>query len=228
MNVVGIGANPDDVEIGASGTLSRHAQEGDNVYILHMINSGYSDPIGGKTYRTSEEVMKNAYRAAEIIGAELHTLNYNDRKVPFNEDSVIKVDRFLREHSINIIYTHWRGDAHQDHINTHNTVMAAGRYVDNIYLFEQIPLPRASTINAEARYYVDITDYFDMKTESISAYESEVKKYGNDLLEGIEALARYRGIQCGCKYAEAFEVVKEVRRIGQKFSDASSITIKKK
>jgi LmbE family N-acetylglucosaminyl deacetylase len=211
MNVVAIGANPDDVEIGVGGTLARHVREGDKVYILHMVNTGYSDPITKKVYRTDEEVRNNAQKAASIIGAELHMFNFKDRCVPFNEESIIKIDSFLRDHSIDIVYTHWRGDTHQDHINTHNAVMAAARYINNLYLFEQIPLPRASTINVEARYYIDITDFLKIKLESVSAYGSEVKKYGDDLLEGVQALARYRGVQCGCKYAEAFEVVKQVR-----------------
>ena len=212
MNVVAIGANPDDVEIGVGGTLARHVKEGDKVYILHMVNTGYSDPISKKIYRTDEEVRNCAQQAATIIGAELRMLGFKDRCVPFNEESVIVVDKFLREHSIDVVYTHWRGDTHQDHINTYNTVMAAARYIDHIYLFEQIPLPRASIVNVGARYYVDITDYIDIKLKAVSAYASEVEKYGNDLLEGILALARYRGIQCGCKHAEAFELVKSVRR----------------
>ena len=138
MNVVAIGANPDDAEIGAGGTLSRHVQQGDKVYIVHMVGTGYCDPISKKIYRTDDEVRICAQNAADIIGAELHVLGFKDRCVPFNEDSVIAVDKFLREHSIDVLYTHWRGDSHQDHINTHNTVMAAARYIDNIYLFEQI------------------------------------------------------------------------------------------
>jgi LmbE family N-acetylglucosaminyl deacetylase len=210
LNVVGIGANPDDVEIGVAGTLARHAKDGDNVYILHMINTGYDDPIAKKVIRTDHEARKCARKAAKTIGAELHMLDFKDRNVPFDERSVIKVERFLREHSIDTVYTHWDGDSHQDHINTHKTVMAAARYVDRIYLFEQVPLPRANVVSYEPKYYVDISDFIKTKLAALRNYQSEIRKY-TGLLEGVKALARYRGTQCGRKYAEAFEVVKQVR-----------------
>lgn len=212
MNIAAIGAHPDDIEIGVFGTLARHAAEGDKIYILHMVNTGYGDPLGGTTYRTDEEVFGCAKKSAEMINADLTMLNFRDRNVPFNEDSVVQVDGFLRKHKIDTIYTHWRGDSHQDHINTYKTVMAAGRYIDNVYLFEEIPLPRVSSVEVGARHYVNITKYIDIKLKAVSAYKSEIKKYGLNLLEGIRALAVYRGNQCGCKYAEAFEIVKEVRR----------------
>jgi LmbE family N-acetylglucosaminyl deacetylase len=210
MNVVAIGANPDDVEIGVGGTLARHVKEGDKVYILHMVNTGYDDPITKRIWRTDDETREYARKAAKIIGAELHTLNFKDRQVPFDERSIIIVDRFLRKHSIHVVYTHWDGDSHQDHINTHKTVMAAARYIGNICLFEQIPLPRANVVSYEPKYYVDITDFMQIKLNAVKIYESETRKYPG-LLEGVKALARYRGTQCSRKYAEAFEVVKEVR-----------------
>ncbi len=210
MNVVGIGANPDDVEIGVAGTLARHVKDGDKVYILHMINTGYDDPIAKKVIRTDHEARECARKAAKTIGAELHMLDFKDRNVPFDERSVIKVETFLRENSIDTVYTHWDGDSHQDHINTHKTVMAAARYVDRIYLFEQVPLPRANVVSYEPKYYVDISNFIKTKLDALKNYQSEIKKY-TGLLEGVKALARYRGTQCGRKYAEAFEVVKQVR-----------------
>jgi LmbE family N-acetylglucosaminyl deacetylase len=210
MNVVAIGANPDDVEIGVGGTLARHVKEGDKVFILHMVSTGYDDPITKRIWRTDNTTKEQAKKAAKIIGAELHMLDFKDRQVPFDEKSIVLVDRFLREHSIHVVYTHWEGDSHQDHINTHKTVMAAARYIGNIYLFEQIPLPRANVVSAEPKYYVDITDFMQIKLEALSVYKSEIGKNSN-LLEGVKALARYRGIQCNRKYAEAFEVVKEVK-----------------
>ncbi len=210
MNVLAIGANPDDVEIGTAGTLARHVKEGDNVYILHMINTGYDDPISKQIRRTDEQARESARNAAKIIGAEMIMLDFKDRKIPFNEKSVISVEKIIRKNAIDVVYTHWDGDSHQDHINTHKTVMAAARYVDNIYLFEQVPLPRANVVSYEPKYYVNITNFLQTKIDSLKNYETEIRKY-NHLLESVEALARYRGAQCGIKYAEAFEVVKQVR-----------------
>jgi LmbE family N-acetylglucosaminyl deacetylase len=175
-----------------------------------MINTGYDDPISKQIRRTDEEARECAKNAAKTIGAELTMLDFKDRNIPFNEESVIKVESFLRKHSIDVVYTHWDGDSHQDHINTHRTVMAAARYIGQIYLFEQVPLPRAGVVSYEPKYYVNISDFLQTKLDSLKEYKSEIRKY-NHLLESVEALARYRGAQCGIKYAEAFEIVKQVR-----------------
>jgi len=209
MNIVAIGANPDDVEIGAAGTLAKRVSEGDKAYILHMINTGYDDPITDQMWRTTDETIDRAQRAADIIGAEMHMLPYKDRQVPFNEESVMLIDKFLREHAIDTVYTHWSGDSHQDHINTHKTVMAAARYIKNVFLFEQIPAPRLGVSFIEPRYYVDITEYMDVKIKVLNIYKS-LSKYGENFINGIKALAQYRGMQCQVKYAEAFEVAKVV------------------
>ena len=39
MNVMAIGAHPDDIEFGCSGTLVKHIRNGDNVvYVLSLIH----------------------------------------------------------------------------------------------------------------------------------------------------------------------------------------------
>lgn len=47
--------------------------------------------------------------------------------------------------------------------------------------------------------------------EAIKAHKSQVKKYGDSVVEGVKSLARLRGVQCQKEYAEAFEAIKEVR-----------------
>lgn len=209
--VIAIGAHPDDVEIGCSGTLARHVKEGNEVTILHMTNTGYSNRITGEVLRTPEESKEEAERAAKILGCELMMLDFEEQKVPFNEYSVALINNILDEKDINTVYTSWRGDSHQDHIATFKCVMAAARYIDNVYLYEQIPQPRTNELHVEPTHYVDITGYFEIKKKAMRAHKSQVKKYGDALMDGIESLARLRGIQCNRKYAEAFEVIKEVR-----------------
>ena len=37
-NILAIGAHPDDVELGCGGTISKHLELGDEVYVLIMTN----------------------------------------------------------------------------------------------------------------------------------------------------------------------------------------------
>ncbi len=46
MNILAIGAHPDDIEYACAGTLIRHAQKGDRVFLLVVTDgSAGGDPV---------------------------------------------------------------------------------------------------------------------------------------------------------------------------------------
>jgi LmbE family N-acetylglucosaminyl deacetylase len=61
--------------------------------------------------------------------------------------------------------------------------------------------------------FIDISDTMDKKMEAVSAHNSQYKSFGELWIEGIKASATYIGFQINVKYAEAFEVVKEIKDI---------------
>ena len=63
------------------------------------------------------------------------------------------------------------------------------------------------------QYYVDITQTFHIKMEALKQHRSQVKKYGDNFLEAVEARARHRGYEIGSRYAECFEVVRLMEEI---------------
>ena len=56
MNVMAIGAHPDDIEFGCSGTLMRHVSANDNVVYVCMTSTQSVDATTGKTIRTEDEL----------------------------------------------------------------------------------------------------------------------------------------------------------------------------
>ena len=212
-NVLAIGAHPDDIEFGCFGTLKKHKDQGDNVTLLVMTQSDVKDAHTGKVTRDSIISQKEASSAAEILGADLILGPFQDTKVPFDSKSVKFIENIVKEKNINWVYTHWAGDTHQDHINTLNATMAAARLVKNVLCYEQVPLPRMSTTHPVANYYVDITDTIDFKLIGCNRHKSQIdkfKEHGFDMLGNVETLAKFRGNQCGLKYAEAFNILKLV------------------
>jgi len=211
--VLAIGAHPDDVEFGCFGTLKKHVDNGDHVIICLMSNSNVKDSSTGNYTRTENASILEAECSAKSIGARLIMLNYQDTEIPFSSDSVGKLEKIIVEQKIDTIYTHWGGDTHQDHINTLNATLAAGRMLHNILCYEQVPLPRVSRNYPVANYYVDITDTIDDKINACKCHESQINKYRNmgiDLLDNLTTLAKFRGTQCNVKYAEAFNLLKMV------------------
>ena len=212
-NILAIGAHPDDIEFGCFGALKKHKDQGDNVTLLVMTQSDVKDAHTGKLTRDSFISKKEADMAAEILGAELILGPFQDTKVPFDSASVGFIENIIKEKEINWIYTHWAGDTHQDHINTLNSTMAAARLVKNVLCYEQVPLPRMATTHPVANYYVDITDTIDFKLIGCQAHQSQItkfKEHGFDMLDNVKTLAKFRGNQCGLKYAEAFNILKMV------------------
>ena len=119
----------------------------------------------------------------------------------------------MQTYKIDTVYTHWAGDSNQDHIATFKATMAAARYVPNVFCYEQIPIPRHTENEMNINYYSDISDTFDEKIKAAECHQSQFKKYkaaGFDVTENLTTLAKFRGIQANCKYAEGFQIIKQV------------------
>ena len=214
-NVLAIGAHSDDVEFGCGGTLIKQVENGDNVYILIMSNGNVKHSVTGDIIRTIDDTNKEQQKASDVLGTKLIQLNFKDREVPFDSESITSIEQIVNSENIDTIYTHWGGDTHQDHINTLQSSLAAGRGVENVLCYEQVPIPRVTNVYPVANYYVDITNYMDKKIKACECHISQIKKYKNmkiDMIDGLDILARYRGNQIGKKYAEAFDILKMVNK----------------
>jgi len=207
-NVLAVGAHADDVEIGCGGTVALHTQRGDKVIILIMAESAYTY-YDGRVLRTEEEWKTEEARGAEVLGAKLINLGFKTKEVPYSRESIESINRVIDEYNIDMIYTHWYHDSHQDHRRTTQSVLSAGRYVKNILMYEpEYPAGR-SYLGFRNQYYVDITSTFDIKMEALKQHKSQIRKYGEKMfLEAVEARARHRGYEIGSRYAECFEVVR--------------------
>jgi N-acetylglucosamine malate deacetylase 1 len=214
-NILAIGAHPDDIEFGVGGTLVKHKHRGDKIVYLCMTGTESKDGTTGEVLRTKEQLQSEIKNAADILGAHfVEILSFTDLKVPFSFESVSAIETIIKRHNIDIVYTHWEGDANQDHINTFRATMAAARYVPNVYCYEQIPVPRLSANAMTINSYEDISSTFKEKIEASNCHISQMTKYnkhGFSVEDNLETLAKFRGIQAKCKYAEAFQIIKQVK-----------------
>lgn len=212
--VLAIGAHPDDIEFGVGGTLLKHKLNGDFTVYLCMTSTESVDGTTGQVIRTAEENQKEVRCAAKILKVNaVEFLSFTDLKVPFTFETVSGIESYIKKYNIDTVYTHWAGDANQDHIATFKATMAAARYVPNVFCYEQIPVPRQSANQMTTNHYIDITDTFQDKIKASECHQSQIVKYrkaGFDVPDNLKTLARFRGIQARCKYAEAFQVIKQV------------------
>ena len=88
MNILAIGAHPDDIEVMCAGTLAKYAAQGHKVFLATATNGNI-----GSAHHTMEEIGRirkaEAAKSAAIIGAEYICLDYDDEM--FYEDKSVRL-----------------------------------------------------------------------------------------------------------------------------------------
>jgi len=195
--VLAIGAHPDDVEIGAGGTLVAHVARGDEVVITTLSHGAVGGDAG---VRRSE-----AAAAARRLGARLVLLDLDDTRISDGAPTVQTIETVVGEVQPTIVYTHSFNDLHQDHRATHRATLVATRRADRVYCYES----PSSTVAFAPTRFVPIDAYLADKLAAIAEYTSQVAKADYLAPELLEATARYWGRHVDGAFAEPFEVVRE-------------------
>jgi LmbE family N-acetylglucosaminyl deacetylase len=199
MNVLAIGAHPDDIEYGCGGTLTAYAQKGHVVYLFVATDGG----LGG-----DPEVRRREQKdSLQVIGArELFWGGYADTEIPLNRELIARLESVIDQVQPQMIFVNCADDTHQDHRNLAQGTLSATRYIPN-FLFYEVP----STQHFVPNCYVDIHRVLDRKLACLESHRSQVTKTNiQDLtiLESAVSCANFRGIQARVKYAEAFQSVR--------------------
>jgi LmbE family N-acetylglucosaminyl deacetylase len=199
VNILAIGAHPDDIELGCGGLLIKAARQGHNIFMYTLTRGAAS---GDPSQRTNELT-----QSAKFIGAKaLWIDNFDDTKLQAGNDLINHIEFFINKADPDIILTHSLGDVHHDHKAVASSTVEAGRFIPNIMSYE-IPL----TKDFKPQVYYDISDVVDEKVELIKIFWSQQSKLYLKA-NAIKGLAEYRALQSrlntSINYVEAFEVLK--------------------
>ena len=80
MNILAIGAHPDDLDISCGGTLLRFRRHGERV-VMCVVTDGRAHPLGNPE-EVSARRCREAQASADLIGAELVWLGFPDGRLP--------------------------------------------------------------------------------------------------------------------------------------------------
>ncbi|MDH3276577.1 MAG: PIG-L family deacetylase [Nitrosopumilus sp.] len=198
MNILAIGAHPDDIEIGCFATLAKHKMDGDNIFGV-CVTQG---EIGGDV----EVRKKEAIEAAKVIGMELIFGDFPDGDVKENADLVSFLDKVVKDKKIDVLYTHSENDRHQDHRAVARAGLSVSRNVQEVYCFEACSLISAFT----PQVFIDVTETFGYKISALRKYRSQVER---TYVDGLEGIGRFRASQARLsgRLCEAFEAYKILR-----------------
>jgi len=199
MNVLALGAHPDDIEYGCGGMLTKYAQRGHDVYLWIASNG---DRGGDGALRLEEQA-----DSALVMGArEVLWGDYQDTEIPLTRELIVRLESVIRKIDPRMIFVHYPDDTHQDHRNLAQSTLSAMRYVPN-FLFYEGPTTQNFTPNC----FTDIEKVLDKKLACLEAHRSQVAKTNIEdltILELARSSANFRGIQARVKYAEAFQSIR--------------------
>jgi LmbE family N-acetylglucosaminyl deacetylase len=191
-----VGAHPDDIELGAGGTISKQVISGDEVHFL-VLTCG--EKSGDKMQRQSE-----AKRSSRILKAKsLSFGEIEDTRISDGIDTIMKIENIIDRIQPNRVYTQCANDRHQDHRNTAYATFSAARKVPEVFSYESPD----SYPNFLPQYYVQVSDTISTKLRALKQFDSQQNKRFFEA-DAIKGLAKFRGYQVGVPYAEAFEVVR--------------------
>jgi LmbE family N-acetylglucosaminyl deacetylase len=212
-----IAPHPDDETLGAGGTIVRLVEGGTDVSVL--VVSGHLPPLYDEG--SFDTTKREAERAFKILGVK----QFEFLKVPatmVNQVPVAElngsISRFVQELKPNWVLLPFP-DRHIDHRVVFDSSVVACRPVgidppQVVLAYETLSETHWNVPGVEPAFapdfFVDISQQMDKKTAALAEYDSQLSEAPSRSIDAVNALARFRGSQNGCFYAEAFKVVRIV------------------
>lgn len=222
-HLVVVGAHAGDAEITAGAVVARHVRRGGTATLVHLSLGDKGHPkLTPAEYGPQKR--EEAEKAAAELGAGVRFLPYRDAEIFCSEESIMAVADVLRELKADAVITHWGKSIHPDHAQCHRIVTEAVFYASVPHLERPHPNHPCWSLyyaeNWEDRFGFEPYLSVDV-TEDVDAWERSVAHYalfrgevvGWPYMDYYRSLLRLRGCLAGCKYAQAFAVPEESRRV---------------
>jgi LmbE family N-acetylglucosaminyl deacetylase len=224
LDLVAVGAHPDDVEIACGGTLARLANKGYAVGIVDLTDGEPTPHSPGPEVRLAE-----ARRAAEVLGvASRVNLNLPNRRLFDTFDARIALAKVLRRQKPKVVIGFGGKTvlASPDHYQAMLITEAAvfysrltkwDEYFDGLpthqisnHLSFPIGLHRLDLPEAAGYIVADIGPTLDVKLEAVRCYETQFPPSKAGIFRAIEAMNRYQGLTAGFEAGEVFMTYRSV------------------
>ena len=225
IDVLAIGAHPDDVELGCGGTIAKLISEGKKVAILDLTEG----ELG--TRGTNETRAIEAKNAAEILGISAReNLKMKDGFLINSEEYQLRIIKAIRTYQPEIVFCNAVDDRHPDHAK------AAKLASDACFLSGLIKIETEESgkkqekwrpkqvfhyiqwKNLEPDFVIDISGFLDKKIESCLAYKTQFYDptstepttpiSSKSFLDSITYRAQDLGRLAGVEHAEGFTTEK--------------------
>ena len=225
VDVLAIGAHPDDVELGCGGTLAKLISEGKKVAIVDLTQGELG--TRGTNFTRAEE----AAEAAKILGISAReNLKMKDGFIQNSEEYQMKIVTMIRKYQPEIVLSNAIDDRHPDHAKASKLVSDAC-FLSGLVKIETVlegnnqqpwrPKHIFNYIqwkNITPDFVIDITDFMQKKIDTCLAYKTQFYDPNStepitpiatkDFLESLTYRAQDLGRLSGVDFAEGFTTEK--------------------
>ena len=216
LDVIAVGAHPDDVEIACGGTLAKLAEQGFRVGIIDLTD-GEPTPVSSGP----EERLAEARAAAEVLGVEVRvTLALPNRRLFDTFEARVALAKEFRKYRPRLVLgfgektpmaspDHWQAmqitdagifyarltkwDGHFDHLPVHTI---EGHLYYNIFAGAMGGSPGAGHL------VVDIESTLEKKLDAIRCYRSQFPPQKAYIFDRVRAFALHQGMTAGVAAGE--------------------------
>lgn len=225
LDILAFGAHPDDVELGAGGTIAKEVARGKKIGIVDLTRG----ELG--TRGTPELRHEEANKAAAILNVSIReNLGFADGFFVNDKKHQLEIIKKIRQYRPEIVLCNAIDDRHIDHGKGAQLVSDACflsglvkiNSFDEESKIQQIPW-RPKVVyhyiqwkNLEPDFVVDVSGYIEKKTAAIQAYasqffdptskEPETPISSKNFIDSVNYRARDLGRLIGKEYAEGFTV----------------------
>jgi bacillithiol biosynthesis deacetylase BshB1 len=226
LDILAIGAHPDDVELTCSGTIAKAVKNGCKVGILDL-TEGELGTRGNNVIRAKE-----AKAAADILGCVRENLSLPDGNIELTRANKLKVIQVFRKYRPKLILIPHFAERHPDHVSAHHLCREAWFYSGlrkietKLNGKKQEPWRPKNYFNYmqwqefTPSFIVDITDVFEQRMKAIKAHASQFHDPSStepqtllsqqSFLDFVETRAKNYGYAIGVKYGEPFYSVQPI------------------
>jgi len=223
LDILAFGAHPDDVELGCSGTIAKEISLGKKVGIIDLTR-GELGTRGSVEIRNSESA-----KASQILGVSVReNLDMRDGFFVNDEAHQLKIIEMIRKYQPEIVLCNAIDDRHIDH-GKGSKLVSDACFLSGLRMIEsecngkkqsawrpKVVYHYIQWKNLEPDFVVDISDFMEVKMESILAYgsqfydpnsnEPESPISSKNFLDSVKYRAQDLGRITGVAYAEGYTV----------------------
>lgn len=221
LHILAIGAHPDDVELGCTGTLINHIKKGQQAGILDLTQGD----LGSRG--TIQSRHEEAQASAQVLGlAVRENLKMADGFFVNDKEHILQIINVLRRYQPDIVLANALADRHPDH-GRGGRLIADACFFSGLRKIEthhngsaQQPWRPKKVFHyiqdrfTEPDFVVDISESWEQKLEAIKCFrtqffnddsgEPETYISNPGFLDKISNRASQLGHRIGAKYGEGF------------------------